>query len=663
MFRSRKSRNLRKKSLEESEEENDDEDNEIAIEGESKAGTPKTRNEVLVLTKDDPSSGDGEEGARVREKGRKKKKKKYKEKNERQRRGFGSSKVEFDERTFATAPASSGSAGAYTEEGLKRLAEETFANAPAEIVGGSPPLPAWTTHADPGFPESEYTAAQARALRSVNRTKEQDADPVPHTETKVEDFIPLDGSRKVPSLWPTEHSFDEFAGSSKQGQNEVRTAQANEAFDHTQYPPSDPEEDQWQMEQLRRAGLQGEADDVLKSARKKNCASIIDKELSKDMAHMGLGLSDAVELVQIEMQNVSAQLEDLEDSNVRETKASTQAGEDAVVFKRQSLGQDDREELFRELLDYFNNLLEMLAEKGPMIEERVELSKKEWKTTGKRRDLRRRKDFLEEAEENGVESNVVLPSDSEDSSSSSSSSSSSTASSSSSAVRSRSPSDQAQPNGTNKGHTVGDVLELDEFGRELTGVRKTHAEERRERRLERRSNRRAARTEVLNPEGWSTSEDESPPAIDNSTDILEEVSAEYATLHSVLNVCERWRNNSLDSYSEAFRSGWIEALCLPFVQLDVASWNVLSDPNLKSLESFRDIRRYSEHSPYSSDSNLLPNIALGEVLPVTSNFITFWLDQSSERENEAGIEVFREMVRTTWTGVVHHRSRSCSNGS
>lgn len=152
------------------------------------------------------------------------------------------------------------------------------------------------------------------------------------------------------------------------------------------------------------------------------------------------------------------------------------------------------------------------------------------------------------------------------------------------------------------------VAVQDEFGRDGSMGRQRHMETRRGQRMERRALRRAKRMDGGEPDGWSTSEDESFPKLDAPLYILHDVENDYVKLEIILQRFATWRRRHLDMYSNAYGQDSVAKISVPFAELEIVPWKPLQQPNLENFGFYGEILNYAKDSPYPGDASILPKV-------------------------------------------------------
>lgn len=359
MFHKRKTRNLRRRGGEDGSDGEDVKD----VVGVKSTGDvsgapavvvkrPEAGVVLPVVLEGEEDLMDGDEGGEEEEDGEdrleKKKKKKKERKKEKKRRGFGSARVEvfLEESDVGGGPrvATESALGEYSEEKLRALALDTYAVDLEQVKQGKIQREGGDVDIDDeGDLPSKQSAAQARMMRAMKRGF--------NAGTEIEDgngFIPLDG--KKPMAAPV-----------------VLGTNLGELDRQMEESIMDEEEDRWQMEQLRRAGMTGEAQEAEKDNKVKTALALLDMELARGGRRDENVLGAIETKIESELERTREGLVSLKyeiDSGRRHMK---EAREGVAQLENDVTLEKGKEKFFVELLEYMEDLLEMLSEKAPSV--------------------------------------------------------------------------------------------------------------------------------------------------------------------------------------------------------------------------------------------------------------------------------------------------------
>ncbi|KAG6475091.1 transcriptional repressor ILP1-like [Zingiber officinale] len=182
-------------------------------------------------------------------------------------------------------------------------------------------------------------------------------------------------------------------------------------------------------------------------------------------------------------------------------------------------------------------------------------------------------------------------------------------------------------------------VELDEFGRDINLKKRmdfTRRAESRKLRKARAESKRIASMEMdnlLQIEGeLSTDESDSESnayissrneLIQTAEEIFSDASEEYANLRIVKERFERWKNQYLSSYRDAYVSISVPSLFSPYVRLELLKWDPLYDAtDFFDMEWHKLLFNYGlpakgqDFEPDDADANLIPEIVEKVALPI-----------------------------------------------
>ncbi|ODN06382.1 PAX3- and PAX7-binding protein 1 [Orchesella cincta] len=138
--------------------------------------------------------------------------------------------------------------------------------------------------------------------------------------------------------------------------------------------------------------------------------------------------------------------------------------------------------------------------------------------------------------------------------------------------------------------------------------------------------------------------------------IFEDVNEDFATISGVLERFEEWRDSDMDAYKESYAYMCVPKCLAPLIRVQLLSWDPLSDsfdmlkfPWIKPLISFGCHKKETfESLSTDPDSRLIPSVAEKIVLPFITRVIEVQWEPMSDRQTRSLVNVLYKII-DEWT--------------
>ncbi|CAL8099261.1 unnamed protein product [Orchesella dallaii] len=144
--------------------------------------------------------------------------------------------------------------------------------------------------------------------------------------------------------------------------------------------------------------------------------------------------------------------------------------------------------------------------------------------------------------------------------------------------------------------------------------------------------------------------------INEASLIFEDVNEDFATITGLLERFEEWRDSDMDAYKESYAYMCVPKCLAPLIRVQLLSWDPLSDsfdmlkfPWIKSLMTFGCHKKETlESLSTDPDSRLIPSVAEKVLLPYINRVIEARWEPMSDRQTRSLVNVLYKII-DEWT--------------